>query len=111
MNLCAKEHGTEFFERFDNGKQFFFHCGAILLCFVEFARAECTRETVLFDDCTWLEVGGNRFHVKWLVVIRLDQQCVGLCECFHLIESFGVFVFPLEGSGSLEQICERNKCV
>ena len=44
-------------------------------------------------------------------MIRVDWWSVGLHEGFHLVESFGVFVFPFEGVRSLEQISEWSEHV
>ena len=64
VDSCAKEHRTEFFERFNNGQWLFFDGGAILLGFVEFMGAECTWKSVLFDNCSQLKVRGVGFCVK-----------------------------------------------
>ena len=66
---------------------------------------------VLFNDGTKLKIGGIRLDVKGFVVIRVDEWCVSLDECFHLFESFGVFVFPLECFWCLEQVGEWSECV
>ena len=101
----------ELFEDFDDGQWFFFDGGVVFLGFVEFAGAECTWKSVLFDDRSWLKVGGVRLCVKRWIVVGVDEWCIHLNECFHLVESLGVFIFPFERSRSFEQIRKWGECV
>ena len=73
MYFGAKEHGTKFFEGFNNGEKFFFDGGVIFLCLVELARVEGNGFIVLLDDRAELKVGGIGFDVKRLVVIGINQ--------------------------------------
>ena len=55
MNLGSEEHGSKFFECFNNGEKFFFDGCVIALGFVELASVEGNRAAILFEDSAKLE--------------------------------------------------------
>ena len=96
-DVGAKEKGAKGAQGFDNGKEFLFDGGVVLLSRSQFAAVVGNGMVMLFDDSTELQIGGICVDVERRVRIGIAKEYIFGDERFHGVESTLTFRSPDKG--------------
>ena len=98
INFLPQKNIFKFFERFNNGSNFFFCCCVVRLHWVQFLAIKRDWFSVLADDSAELEVAGVRMDVKRLVKIWVRQKRFVRYNFLIALNAFWCFSSHFQGT-------------